>query len=280
MRVNIKTDLGHKVIAKRFSLTKNPLDVIIIASATGVKQNYYSLFAEFLSQKGYEVITFDYYGIGNSKKGEINKLNISATQWGANDLTAIIKYCKIKFPNNKLIVIGHSMGGQLIGLSPLGNQINKIILIASQSGYWRFWKGLGKIQMLFLWYIFIPTLSRIFGFFPGKKLGIMENLPKQMALEWSRWGKSSNYLFDHINETNLSYSRFKGKLISYSIDDDAYAPKSAVDWLTNKYESAQSYRKHIFPKKFSVPKIGHFGIFKPKFKDSIWEMILGDIRKI
>ncbi|HAA15891.1 MAG TPA: hypothetical protein DCE41_30945 [Cytophagales bacterium] len=38
--------------------------VLVLASATGVKQGFYRKFAQFLTEKGITVITFDYCGIG------------------------------------------------------------------------------------------------------------------------------------------------------------------------------------------------------------------------
>lgn len=41
--------------------------IIVISSAIGVKQSFYTKFAIYLANKGYLVFTYDYRGIGDSK---------------------------------------------------------------------------------------------------------------------------------------------------------------------------------------------------------------------
>lgn len=41
--------------------------LLLINSATGVKQQIYFSFAKYLAEKGFTVITYDYRGIGESK---------------------------------------------------------------------------------------------------------------------------------------------------------------------------------------------------------------------
>lgn len=42
-----------------------PVDeAILISSATAVPQRFYNPFAQFLCQRGYRVVTYDYRGIG------------------------------------------------------------------------------------------------------------------------------------------------------------------------------------------------------------------------
>ncbi|MTI33047.1 alpha/beta hydrolase family protein [Xanthovirga aplysinae] len=274
----INTKIGYEITSTEFEATTNPLGVVIISSATGVKQNYYFKFAEFLNSEGYSTITFDYGGIGESKNESLKTFDTNAFNWGNNDLESVIQFYTEKYTGKPLTVIGHSIGGQLIGLTPSAQNINNIVLVASQTGYWKFWKGIEKLKMLFNWYFIFPILTRVYGFFPGKGLGAMEDLPKSMALEWRKWCASPNYLFDHIEEEYLNFDKLKCELHSYSVSDDNYAPKKAVDWLANKYSRALITRKHINPKDLNHSKIGHFGFFKEKMKDTFWKMMLKDIK--
>ena len=177
-----------------------------------------------------------------------------------------------------LTVIGHSIGGQLIGLAPSSKYIDKIILIASQSGYWKFWKGIEKFKMILNWYLIFPILTKIYGYFPGKKLKVMEDLPKSVSMEWRKWCVSPKYLFDHVNEKHLFYNKIDCELYSYSSNDDRYAPKEAVDWMANNYKNARILRSHLNPKDFNFTKIGHFGFFKDKMKNTIWKIILENLQ--
>ena len=187
-KIEIQTPLGYKLGIREF-LSKNSNNVVIICSATGVLQNYYEKFASFLQENNFTVYTFDYGGIGESLKNSLSKFNASASDWATNDIENVLLYAKEQNPNAKINVIAHSIGGQLLGLAPSYKIINKIILVASQSGYWKLWKGKGRLEMFFNWYILFPFLLTFFKYLPSKRISGMENLPKQMAAEWSNWGR-------------------------------------------------------------------------------------------
>lgn len=278
IKQKITTKIGYKITSTEFKPDRVAEGVVIISPATGVKQTYYAKFSEFLRSEGYIVVTFDFGGISESKFKSLKAFDTSASAWGNNDLEAVLKFYQAKYPKESTSIIGHSIGGQLIGLAASIEHIDKVILVAAQSGYWKFWKGFEKSKMYVIWNILFPILTRFFGFFPGKRLGIMEDLPKSMALEWRKWCVSPNYLFDHIHEASLNYSKLTCEIHSYSAIDDNYAPKEAVDWMTSKYINSTINRKHLIPKEIDSPKIGHFGFFKASMRSTIWKMILNDIR--
>lgn len=247
--------------------------IMIIVSAAGVLQSFYKKIAEFFQNNSISTITFDYAGIGKSLHGNIKNENSSLVNWGNRDLEAVIKYTIETFPNHKIILLGHSIGGQLIGLTPSSYMADKIILVATQSGYWRFWKGVDKIKMWVNWYLLVPALTKVFGYLPSKKMSRMENLPKNVAEEWAKWCRSSDYLFASCSYNNLHFDGIKCKLTSISIDDDFFAPKKSVEWLTAKFSNASIKSLHLFPENFKTLKIGHFSLFTEKFKDSLWNIL-------
>lgn len=275
--IEIKTKSGT-LSASIFGAT-NPNDtVLIIASATGVKQEFYKKFAQFIAINGITVITFDYYGIGRSLKKPIKELKNNAADWGRNDLESVLKYTLKNFSASKKVLLGHSIGGQLIGLSETSTTMDKIVLVAAQSGFWKFWKGRGKAKMWFNWYVLFPVLINIFGYLPSKRISGMEDLPKNVANQWRNWGKNSNYLLSDINISESFFDKIHSEITAFSIDDDKFAPKKAVDWMTAQYSKAKKKSIHLAPKDYDTGKIGHFGVFKDKFQKTIWEEFLNEIK--
>lgn len=267
----------HKVINCSLYHAVGSDKIMIIISAVGVLQSFYRKTAEFFQKNQISVITFDYTGIGKSLYGNIKDENSSLVNWGNRDLEAVIKYVIETFPNHKIILLGHSIGGQLIGLAPSSCMADRIILVASQSGYWKFWKGFAKIHMWANWYLLVPLLTKGFGYLPSKKISRMESLPKNIAQEWAKWCRSSDYLFSGISCNELYFDRIKCEITSISIDDDFFAPKKSVEWLTAKFENASVKRLHFFPENFKALKIGHFSLFTEKFKNSIWNILLREV---
>ena len=273
----IKIASNYEILSATIFEANQSDKVLIIASATGIKQKFYKKFSFFLAKNGITVITFDYYGIGRSLIKPIKELKNNAADWGRNDLESIIQYAISNYPNAKKIVLGHSIGGQLIGLSKSSIELDKIILVAAQSGYWKYWKGIGKLKMWFNWHILFPVLLNTFGYLNSKKISGMENLPKNVAIQWSNWGKNQNYLLSDTSINQMYYDKINSNLIAFSIEDDSFAPLSAVEWMTDQYKNTKKKSIHLKPSDFGAKKIGHFGIFKQQFENSIWSVILNEI---
>lgn len=251
--------------------------VLIIASATGVKQEYYKKFARFIANNGVTVITFDYSGIGRSLEKPIKELKTNAADWGQNDLEHVLQFVVGNYPKSKKILLGHSIGGQLIGLAKSSKKLDKIVLVAAQSGYWKYWKGIGRLKMGFNWYILFPVMLRLFGYLNSKKISGMENLPKNVANQWRNWGKRKEYILSDKSIGKTYYDQIKVNLTAFSIDDDEFAPKEAVQWMTGQYKNAIKKSIHLKPIDLNTKRIGHFGIFKEKFRNTIWLQILEEI---
>lgn len=271
--IAIKTPLGHSISATKFSKSSSFKGVVVISSATGVLQKYYTPYALYLAEEGYCVYTFDYFGIGKSSAtiNQLKKNTSTAEDWGSNDQAAVVEFAKNEI-NAPLYLITHSIGGQIMGFNSNYHLIDKVIMVASQSGYWKYYEGIHYPKMWLFWYAIIPLLTPLFGYFPAKKLGLFENLPKGMVYQWMQWGKHREYIFGHINKSDAYFDKFECPILALGFPRDIYAPKAAVDWLVNKYENAVIDRKHLIPEELGIDDVKHFGFFRPKFKESLWKL--------
>ncbi len=270
--ISIVTKKGHSLSATRFSSSENIRKILIISSATGVLQGYYRKFASHFASLGYTVFTFDYHGIGKSGS-EIEKLKNNSSNlisWGRVDQATVVAYAKKQEPDYELTLLAHSVGGQVLGFNPNYEQIDKVVLVASQTGYWKYFKGWHYPKMWLLWYVIIPVLTPIFGYFPAKILGLFENLPKQMVYEWSKWGRQKDYLMHYHNEQEYFFDKIRVPLLSFSFPKDHFAPKVTVDWLTDLNKNAKVQRVHHIPSKDKLHRLKHFGFFREEFKDTLW----------
>jgi len=276
--LEIYTKDGHSVIASKFVAEAGGDYSMVITSATGVLQKYYSKFAVFIASKGITVYTFDYYGIGKSSNSEeeLKNNNVTAIRWGQNDQAAVVAMAKKENPKTKLILVGHSIGGQLLGFNPNYHMIDKVILVASQTGYWKDFKGLHIIKMLLFWHVIIPIFTPVFGYFPAKKLGLFENLPKKVVNEWASWGKHPNYLMRSYNKQSHLFDKFQVPILALSFSKDTYAPKKTVDLLVALYKNASIKRVHHKPLARGR-HVKHFGFFKAWAQEPFWDQCINYI---
>jgi predicted alpha/beta hydrolase len=277
----LETPNQSKIVATEFQPQNPNGKVLLINSALGMKQKFYQDFAEFFCQAGYFVYTYDYEGIGASKQGSLKHTKIKLRDWAKIDFKTITDFLKIEHPDKKLLLIGHSYGGNSLGLTSASLEYSIFVTVAAQHGYYRlFWKK-SQNQLFTLWYILIPILSRIYGYFPSRKIGMGEDLPKNVALEWAKICRNKNWIYDFLTPEENYYGQLTQDILSISIDDDSYAPKAVVDKLHEEgFTNAKIKRVHIFPKEAGVEKIGHFDFFKKKFENTLWRHPLEWFEKV
>ncbi|HEV7768903.1 MAG TPA: alpha/beta fold hydrolase [Thermoanaerobaculia bacterium] len=238
--------------------------VLLIASALGVKRRYYDAFAQRIAESGRSVVTFDYRGIGDSRPKSLRSFDGTMEEWGRLDITAAIEWVSSELRPKTLAYVGHSCGGQLLGLAPNAPRVDQIIFTSAQSGYWRHWPGSSKYRLGALW-VTMPLVASVIGYFPSKVLGLgSEDLPRRVAVEWARWGRHPEYIFGYHDPA--PYARITAPLLGWSFVDDTYAPKAAVDALLAHYSSADITRRHT-----DAPGIGHFGFFRRGKGERLWD---------
>lgn len=268
--IRISATDGYALGARRFG-DQSAGPYVVIAGATAVKQAYYARFAAWLSLQGCTVLTFDYRGIGESRPARLRGFEARLRDWGERDLEGVLRFALEDKGSRPLHVIGHSVGGQLLGLAASNGSIDRIVTVGSQSGYWGHWSGLSKLHKAAVWYGLLPALGNTFGYIPGK-FGIGEDLPKGVALEWAKWCRHPEYMLGH-GIAKDGFARVKAPMRAISITDDDYAPKPAVDALHALYSGTLVERHHVSPRELEAQAIGHFGFFRSTFQDSLWRNV-------
>jgi len=173
-------------------------------------------------------------------------------------------------------LLGHSMGGQLIGLMHNATRADGLILVGSSVGYWQLLPFPSNLLYFFIWYLLQPVAIRIAGYLPASKIGIGEDLPAGVAKEFRQWCTSPGYLADFFGKTiqRQYYDQIKVPLLSLVPTDDNIAGKRSVPPLLRLYQKARIEERWLSPQEIGKQKIGHFGLFSRRFKQQIWPLML------
>lgn len=256
----------------------NSKKYLIIGSAFGVPQQYYKHIANYFAEQGISCLTFDYRGIGESKTGLMPAQEMLMQHWGELDLEGVIRYLDESYQPNSLYYLGHSAGGQILGLAPSSDKFSKVILAATGVGAWRAWLGAQKYILAAMWYGLMPIMMLLQrgDFFHSKMLGPIP-VPKHAVKQWVEWAKSEDYLFTPKHGMDLSgYEKIKADIYALTISDDWYAPQSSRDALLAHYSNSHRVTQYIMPQDVGLKKIGHFGLFRKKQEivSGIWQPII------
>jgi predicted alpha/beta hydrolase len=252
---------------------------VLISSATAVPRKVYRGFAGYLARRGCAVLTYDYRGTGDSRQKSLVGYNqvkslvgfkASMADWAALDATAAVTWMRDRYKNLPLTYVGHSFGGQALGLLANNAEVSRALLIAAQAGYWKLMATPERYRVYaMLNFVGLP-LTRLLGYAPGWS-GIGEDLPKGVFEQWVRWVMSERYLFSDAGLGGLqNFPKYRGALRALCFSDDPWATRPAVELLCSGFTATKPEILTITPADADVLKIGHLGFFRPEHRDTLW----------
>ena len=252
---------------------------VLINSAAAVPRKIYRGFAGYLARRGCAVLTYDYRGTGGSRQKStpsrhqpksLAGFKASMSDWAALDVTAAVAWMRERYRSLPLNYVGHSFGGQALGLLANNAEVSRALLIAAQAGYWKLMASPERYRVYVMLNFVGTPLTRLMGYAPGWS-GLGLDLPKGVFQQWVGWVMSERYLFDDPTLKALSnFSRFDGALCALCLADDPWATKPAVELLCSGFTSTKPEILTIAPADVGTAKIGHFGFFRPEHRDTLW----------
>jgi len=245
---------------------------IMMAPATGIKRGFYNSLATYLAEQGYGVICFDNRGIGDSKEGNIKKLDASLIDWGRIDMSAVLSRLQAAFPNQKYHLIGHSAGGQLVGLMENGMELTSMFNFACSSGSLRNMNYPFKLQAHFFMNMFIPVSNLLFGKANVQWMGMGEPLPKHVANQWRKWCNGQGYVETDFGKAIKSHNYDDLNFPSFWLyaTDDTIANYKNVKDMMRVYSTSKGELLGLNPKDHGTKEIGHMKFFSSKNRE-LWK---------
>lgn len=275
-RITITAEDGYPLSAL-VGVSEVPLKGnVILSSATGIKKEFYIKFADRLIASGYNVLLFDYRGIGGSAPECLKKSTIYMHEWGTKDMNTILGYMVSVFGSENIIWIGHSVGAQLVGFLRESQHIKRVISINAALGYWGYFPFPMNAMVWILWYIIYPMMIKIYGYGAMRKIGWGENLPINVLKEWREWCINKNY-YRQLLRSRLHADNFKNFTRPITVvytSDDYIANDLTVPLMMRFFPNAPMEVMKISVKNYTNQKVGHTGIFRKRFEDSLWPLLI------
>ncbi len=252
---------------------------LLINSAMGVRRRFYRHIAAHLAEQGIGVLTYDYRGMGDSALTGTNAGAARLEDWGRLDFPGALRWLRSEHAPQRIVVLGHSVGGQLLGIAPEVCAVDALVGVASPSGHWRHWSGMQRAVVFGLWYGAVPLLTRLYGRFPASRLGLGQDLPAGIARQWAQWGRDPDYLRSTAVGPQPQYhDEVRCRLRTYLVEQDHLAAERAVmawhDWFPNAERELVNLGAH----NQAGRKIGHFGFFDPEIGGTEWPGLTDFVR--
>ena len=267
---------GFVLGARIYEPVVPPRAVAVIHGGTAIPQAFYRRLAAYLARAGIRVITYDYRGVGESRPRSLRGFSARMRDW-ATDADAAMALAKEG--GLPILWIGHSFGGQLLGLAEQAHHAAAAVLIGAQLGYAGHWPARLQPRIRLFWHLLVPTLTAALGYYPGRA-GLGEDLPAGVAQQWRRWALHPAYYLSEYPQARERLARFRQPTLFYSFTDDDFAPEPAVQKLLSLLSAGSGagiIHRRLTPRELGEREVGHFGAFRARFEASLWGEILAFI---
>ncbi len=245
---------------------------VVINPATGVLARYYHPYARFLAEHGFTVLTYDYRGIGQSRPAILRGYKVRWADWGEGDFAAALGFLHSHFPDSPKLVVGHSIGGFLPGFAYNALLIDRMLTVGAQYAYWRDYARTRRLRLFLKWHVVMPVLTAACGYFPGKALGWLEDLPAGVARDWSF--RRARMEFSHPGKDRADivqrFAAVTANILAIGVTDDDIGTPQAIRRALQYYENAKPVEVALSPADLRLDRIGHFSLFHTRHAAGFW----------
>ncbi len=253
---------------------------VLLCPATGVKQHFYLRFATWLAAQGHDVLVFDYRGIGLSLQGQLKDSRATLAEWGQQDQVAALDWLVRHTGHDQVLLIGHSAGGQMIGLLPNHRHVSRLVGVAASTGWFRGMKPSFRLKARLGLRCLVPLGTLIKGYAPTAAVGLGEDLPAAVARQWGQWCAAGGYATNAIQ--GRPQLDFHGDIripitVFHATDDDIATPSTVAD-LMRTFPAARKQVRHIAPREHGLKSIGHIDWFRSSHQ-ALWPLLAQALRE-
>jgi predicted alpha/beta hydrolase len=258
--------------------------VAVINSGAGIPATYYGRFAEGLAANGIATITYDYRGIGRSRPRNLRNYKASIKDWAELDAPAVLAWTRERYPGRTKAVVGHSIGGFLVGFTPDPSLIDHMVLVGAHTGYWRDYAAWAQPHMWAMWHALMPAVTRVMGYFPARRFGLPQDLPAGVANDWAsrtRPDFERNYLLSdgsldrsRIAAIRARFGAVTADALALTFSDDPFATPKATARLRGLFTGCTFEERRIDTRSLGLGKVGHFGFFRTAARHALWPIAI------
>ena len=255
---------------------------VLISPATGVRQQFYWRFADWLAAQGHATLVFDYRGIGLSLHGRLADSRARLVDWGLQDQVAALQWLLARSGAAQVVLVGHSAGGQMIGLLPNHDRIARVVGVAASTGWFGGMRLAFGLRARFGLCFLVPIGTLFKGYGPTAWLGLGENLPAQVARQWGQWCAAGGYATNAVRAGLAAdfHADVRAPIIVLHAEDDDIANPATVRDLLRTLPGSPRATLQVRPSDHGLRGIGHLDWFRQSHQ-ALWPLlrraVLGEI---
>ncbi|MEU3007283.1 alpha/beta fold hydrolase [Streptomyces sp. NPDC007020] len=245
-------DGPQRIVAQVAEPAGVPRAVVLIWPAMAVDASYYAPFCADLARLGIASVAADLRGQGESRPWPDRRSRHGYDELAARDWPHTVAAVRARFGEGvPVFLLGHSIGGQVSVLyaarEPKG--VDGLIFVAAGSVDFRGFPGASGLRVLLSTQL-AALIARLWGYFPGHRLGFAGRQPARLIRDWARIARTGRF---EPSGADIAYAErlasVRLPVLAVSVAGDSLAPPTAVDRLCAALPSAVVERWHFEPEK-------------------------------
>ena len=217
--------------------------------ALGVPAAKYRRFGEALAARGIAVGVHEWRGTGACPWRAGRKADWGYREWLLEDVPASLEafhtLAGAEAAAQPMVFGGHSIGGQIAVLAAaLGLPAAGLVIVASGIPYWRLFPGVGPRLAVGGFGATLPLLTRLFGYYPGHRLGFAGREAGQLMRDWAGTVRRGCYggLTGLPGDLDQRIAALRQPVLGLRFDADWLVPAASLEALLQATGSAD--REH------------------------------------
>jgi predicted alpha/beta hydrolase len=247
-----------------------------VSAGTGFPQTFYFKLAAYCAERGYDALVYDYRGMGWSSAKDLAAESVKMSDWGLFDMRTALAAAAERAGSLPVFTLGHSIGGQFVGLLHNHGLARAHVQIATSVGYWRWENAPFKYLAWWFWRVHGPLMLALKGYIPSGGGWSGLPLPRGVYEEWRRWCLRPDHFGPDLR-TYLSgnvFADIRTPLLTVGFTDDPIATRRTVDAINAFFPNARRESRWYSPADAGSGRIGHDGFFAARNRETLWKPVV------
>lgn len=229
--------------------------------ALGVAARHYLPLAAELARQGVAVALHEWRGLGSSDRRAGRRCDWGYRELLTLDIPASHAAAASACPGLPWLLGGHSLGAQLAALAAARTPAMAMGLVAVASGVpdWRAFPPRWRLPLRGL-YFGAPLLARLYGHYPGRRLGFAGNEARGVIADWAASGARGRYAARGLDDDlQAALAALRLPVLGLRLADDRMVPPASLAGLLACMPHAVRESQVLAAAEFAATRIGHFG---------------------
>lgn len=228
---------------------------VVIWPAMGVPARYYRAFAAELARAGCAVTVADLRGTGSSTPAPTRRCRYGYAEL-AGDVGAVLDALKSRLDGRRVLLLGHSLGGQVCALYLAMNPnapVDGLTLVAVGLPYHRAYPRQGPGVLLTTQGI--AAVSAVLRVWPGWGFGGRQ--ARGVIRDWAYTARTGRFPRLDGVDVEAALRTVDTPVLAVGVDGDQYTPAATTDYLCAKLAAAPVIRERYTTAEAGAP-LDHF----------------------